>query len=233
MRLIANFLTLFSLLVLAQPALASSFRIDFSGTFSADCIDCWAHDTGALRDTDFSGYVIIPDDGMADPDAGVGGETLYYFDSNQAYFELDTVDDRFDYAGGLSMTAYVFDGGRDRFSLFFYTDDYYFDMGMARNTAQDPDPLDDETMPTLSELQLLATLDDGVSSFSNYFSIGNAPGFDGWIANYDTNNPDNYNILNVTVSTIPIPPTLALFPAALLVLTLFRRRSAGLTNIVP
>jgi len=232
MRLVAKFFTLFSLMMLTQSALASSFRIDFSGTFSADCIDCRAHDTGALLDTDFSGYVIIPDDGVADPDAGVGGETLYYFDSSQAYFELDAADDRFDYGGDLSMTAYVVDGGQDRFSLFFYINDYYFEMGMAQNTVQD-DPLDDEDMPTLSELQLLATLDDGVSSVSNYFSIGNAPGFDGWIANYDFNNPGNYNILNVTVSTIPIPPALALFPAALLVLTRFRRRSAGLTNQAP
>jgi hypothetical protein len=217
------------LLTMAQVASAASYRIDFSGTFSNDCIDCGSYETGVLRGTDFSGYVIIPDSGAPEPDEYLQGETVYMFDSSQTYFELDAADDRFDFSGGLDMSAFVFDGDcvyscADRFALYFRTDDWFFDMGFSRNTAADP--MDGEEMPTLAELQQLTLPDDGVSAVSNYFSIG-APPFDGWIANFDNSDIYDYNILDVSVSEIPLPPAVWLFSSALAGLGWMRQKQTA------
>jgi len=205
------------LLGATQVASAASYRIDFSGTFVNDCIDCGSYATGDLRGTDFSGHIIIPDSGTPEPDEYIQGETIYLFDSSQTYFHLETADNRFDVSGGLDMSVFVFDGDciyscADRFSFYFQTDDWFFDIGFRRNTATDP--MSGEEMPTLQELQQLTLPDDGISAPSNFFSIG-APPFDGWLGNVNDSDLYDYNILDVSVTAIPLPAAVWLFMSGL------------------
>ena len=216
MRLLKTLIPV-ALLGIAQGAWGASFKIEFSGTFSNGCIDCAGYDTGVLRGTDFSGYVIIPDSGTPEPDEYYQGETVYVFDSSDTFFHLDAADDRFDFSGGLDMSAFVFDGDCinscvDRFALSFRTDDWFFYMGFAQSTLADA--LSGEEMPTLAELQRLTIADDGVAIPSNVFSVG-APPFDGWIANYNDNDIYDYNVLDVSVSVIPLPAAVWMFGAGL------------------
>lgn len=216
------------ILGVTQVASAASYRIDFSGTFVNDCIDCGSYATGDLRGTDFSGHIIIPDSGTPEPDEypwGHQGQTVYFFDSSQTYFELDTVDDRFDVSSGLDMSVFVLDDDclftcQDSFTFYFQTDDWFFDIGFRRNTPTDP--LSGEEMPTLTELQQLTLPDDGLSVPSNYFYVG-APPFDGWLGNVNDSDINDYNILDVSVTLVPVPAAAWLFMSGLGLLGLRKR----------
>lgn len=222
---------LFALLITAQPAFASQFRIDFSGEFYTSCIDCDTYDTGALLGTSFSGQVVIPVTAVAEPGEYLLGETVYLIDSANAWFSLDAADDRFDFNGNLATTAYVRDGEciyscADKFSLFFANDDYLFEMGFVQNAVGDP--LDGEDIPTLAEFQQLLAMDTGAPGqpVGHYFTIG-MPSWDGWVSNFDDSDVYSYKRMSASVAVIPLPSSLALFPVALVMLGWFGRRRAA------
>ena len=208
--------------IVSSQATASTFRIDFAGTFGNGCFgDCSVPPGSELKSligTEFSGYFLFPDTGTdvldTEPQRGIfdfgAGQSSFFFDSEVDSFDTYTADVRvlvsdcadFSCRGAIAQ---------DFVSIQSVVGEYFFALVLNGDSADPENTLIGDDIPTLEELTSLAAPIPVFPSSNPGFAIYTTDIGGG----VDTVTFPLGDPMQATVTTVPLPSPVWLFATAL------------------